>query len=171
MNAIELLTYSLGNAFGILGQVTADLTQEQADWAPPGIANPIGATCWHTVSGTDLIVHKWCAGQAPLFESAGWREKVLLASGPEGEGETREHMLSIQVDLPELHAYSQAVAEAVQAWLSTLSPEDLDRPVENPMGEMNLGQVLEMFVIWHINAHCGEIAALKGCLGAKGYPF
>ena len=171
MNAIELLQYSLGNAFGILGQVTADLTQEQADWVPPGIANPIGATCWHTASGTDLIVHKWCAGQTPLFESAGWREKVLLASGPEGEGETREHMLSIQVDLPELEAYTQAVAEAVQAWLSTLSPEDLDRQIENPMGEMNLGQVLEMFVIWHINAHCGEIAALKGCLGAKGYPF
>ncbi len=64
-----------------------------------------------------------------------------------------------------------SVAEAVQAWLSTLSPEDLERQVENPMGEMNLGQVLETFILWHINAHCGEIAALKGCLGVKGYPF
>ena len=101
MNAIDLLKYSMGNAFGILGQVAADVTQEQADWVPPGIANPIGATLWHTVSGADMIVHKWCAGQTPLFESTDWREKVLLASGPEGErGETREHMLSIQVDLP-----------------------------------------------------------------------
>jgi hypothetical protein len=171
MNTIDLLKYSLGNAFGILGQVTADLTQEQADWVPPGIANPIGATYWHTVSGTDLIVHKWCAGQTPIFESADWRDKVLLASGPEVEGETREHMLSIQVDLPALHAYTQAVAEAVQAWLSTQCPEDLERQLESPIGEMNLGQMLETFVIWHINAHCGEISALKGCLGVKGYPF
>jgi hypothetical protein len=171
MNAIDLLKYSVGNAFGILGQVTADLTQEQADWVPPGTANPIGATCWHTVSGTDSIVHKWCAGQTPIFESAGWRDKVLLASGPEVEGETRKHMLSIQVDLPALHAYTQAVAEAVQAWLSTQRPEDLERQLETPIGEMNLGQLLETFVIWHINAHCGEISALKGCLGVQGYPF
>jgi hypothetical protein len=171
MNAIDLLKYAVGNAFGILGQVTADLTQEQADWVPPGIANPIGATCWHTVSGADLIVHKWCAGQAPIFESADWREKVLLATGPEPEGETREHLLSIQVDLPALHAYTEAVAEAVQAWLSTQSPEDLDRKIETPYGEYNLGGLLELFVLWHINAHCGEIAALKGCQGAKGYPF
>ena len=172
MDAIELLKYSLGNAFGILGQVTADLTQEQVDWVPPGLANPIGATCWHTSSGADLILLNWCAGQTPGFESAGWREKVLLASGPEPEhGESREHMLSIQVDLPQLHAYTQAVAEAGQAWLSTLTPDDLERQLETPIGEMKLGQMIETFVIWHINAHCGEIAALKGCLGVKGYPF
>ncbi len=171
MNAIDLLRYSLGNAFAILGQVTADLTQEQADWVPPGTANPIGATCWHAVSGTDFIVHKWCTGQTPIFESAGWREKVLIAPGPEVEGETREHMLSTQVELPALQAYTQAVADAVQTWLSTQSPEDLDRQLETPIGTMNLGQVLETFVIWHLNAHCGEIAALKGCLGVKGYPF
>jgi hypothetical protein len=75
---------------------------------PPGIANPIGATCWHTVSGTDLIVHTWCAGQAPIFESAGWRGKVLLATGPEPEGETREHLLSIDQHTPEFaHARYQ----------------------------------------------------------------
>ena len=34
MNTIELTQFALGNAFGILGQVTADLTQEQADWLP-----------------------------------------------------------------------------------------------------------------------------------------
>ncbi|MBN1976861.1 MAG: hypothetical protein JW918_05620 [Anaerolineae bacterium] len=55
MNTIELTQYALGNAVGILEQVTADLTQEQADWTPPGIANPIGATYWHAISSTDEI--------------------------------------------------------------------------------------------------------------------
>ena len=171
MNAIELLQVSLGNAFGLLGQVTADLTQEQADWVPPGIANPIGATYWHTISGTDVIAHKWCAGKTPLLESGGWQEKVLLQSGPEVEGQTREQMLAMQVDLPQLHAYTQAVAESVQGWVAGMSPEDLDQQIETPAGEMSLGQILEMFILWHINSHCGEISALKGCQDAKGYPF
>jgi hypothetical protein len=34
-----------------------------------------------------------------------------------------------------------------------------------------VAHVLDLFVVWHINAHCGEISALKGCQGAKGYPF
>ena len=44
MNTVELTQYALGNAFDILGQVVADMTQEQADWIPPGCANPIGAS-------------------------------------------------------------------------------------------------------------------------------
>ena len=76
MNTVELIRYSLDNAFGILGQVTADLTQEQADWMPSGIANPIGATYWHTISGADEIVFGWCGGQAPLYQKDGWQEKV-----------------------------------------------------------------------------------------------
>ena len=92
---------------------------------------------------------------------------MLLASGPEAERETRKHLLSIRVDLHDLNAFSQAVAEAVQGWLSTQSPVDLGRQLEAP-GEMSLGQVLEMFLIWHINAHCGEIATLNGCQGVQG---
>ncbi len=83
MDAIELTRYSLGNALASLEQVAADITQEQADWIPPGIANPIGATYWHAVSGADEIVHKWIAGQEPLHERDGWQERVLTVSTPE----------------------------------------------------------------------------------------
>jgi hypothetical protein len=55
--------------------------------------------------------------------------------------------------------------------LASITPEDLERKIDTPIGELNLGQLLETFVIWHVNAHCGEISALKGCQGAKGYPF
>jgi hypothetical protein len=173
MNTIDLLQFSLGNAFGILGQTVADLTQEQADWQPPGIANPIGATYWHTASSVDHIVHKWCLGQEPLFERDGWQEKALAVSVPQPEhsGDWQAYMRAIRIDLQATHEYSRALAAAVKAWLASLTPEDLERAMETPVGEQNLGQLLETFVIWHINAHCGEIAALKGCQGAKGYPF
>jgi len=171
MNTVELTQYSLGNAFGILGQVTADLTQEQADWTPPGIANPIGALYWHTVRSVDQIVHGWGMGQSPLSQRTGWQEKVLLTSGAEVEEGSLAQMRAIRVDLPALHEYAKAVAESVQGWLASLTPEDLERRIDTPIGESSLGQMLETFVIWHINAHCGEISALKGCQGAKGYPF
>jgi hypothetical protein len=80
-------------------------------------------------------------------------------------------MQAIRVDLPSAHAYAQAVAESVGEFLASLAPDDLDRKIETPFQEFALGELLELFVIWHLNAHCGEIAALKGCQGAKGYPF
>jgi hypothetical protein len=173
MNAVDPIQYALGNAFGILGQVTADLTQEQADWMPPGIANPIGATYWHALSGADVVVHKWCQGAEPLSETAGWLEKALTVAVPEPEhgGDYAGYMRAIRVDLPALHEYAQAIVDSAQGWLASLTPEDLVRKLETPIGELNMAQLLETFVIWHINAHCGEISALKGCQGAKGYPF
>jgi hypothetical protein len=173
MGAIELLQYSLKNAFEILGSVTADLTQEQADWQPPGIANPIGATYWHALSGADHVVYRWCRGEAPLTETEHWEEKVLAVSAPEPEhgGDWLAYMRAIRVDLPAAHAYAQALSESFHAWLASLTSEDLNRRIETPIQEYALGELLEVFVIWHLNAHCGEIAALKGCQGAKGYPF
>jgi hypothetical protein len=173
MNSVELLQYSLGNALGILGQVTADLTQAQADWTAPGLANPIGATYWHVLSGMDATIQKWCRGEEPLSETAGWRERILTVSVPEPDhgGDWLGYMRAIRVDLTALHEYSQAVSEAAQGWLASLVPENLERKINTPLGELNLGQLLEAFVIWHINSHCGEIAALKGCLGVKGYSF
>jgi len=173
MNTVELLQFSLGNAFGILKDVAADVTQEQADWQPPGTANPIGATYWHVLSSADYVVFKWGAGQEPLHETADWKEKALTVSAPEPEqgGDWQAHMRTIRVDLAAAHEYAQAVSGAIQGWLGALTPTDLERKMETPIGELTLGQLLETFVIWHINAHCGEIAALKGIQGTKGYPF
>ena len=173
MNAVELLQYSLETAFGILGQVAADLTQEQANWAPPGKANPIGALYWHTLASTDDIVHGWCQGQKALRERDGWTEKALTTTvaEPEPGGDYFAYMREIRVDLPVLHEYAGVLATAVQDWVGAMAPSDLARSVETPAGEYKLGQLLELFGAWHINSHCGEIAALKGCQGAKGYPF
>jgi hypothetical protein len=171
MNTVELLQYALGNALGILGQVTADVTQEQADWLPPGTANPIGGLYWHTIASVDMAVHGWGMGQAPLFQREGWQEKVLVSSAPDEKKEHPPEIRETRVDLAAAHEYAQAVAKATQGWLASLTPEDLERKINTPIGELSLAQMVEIFIIWHVNAHCGEIAAMKGCQGAKGYPF
>ena len=55
--------------------------------------------------------------------------------------------------------------------MASLTPEDLERTISTLVGEYTLDQYLEIFIIWHINAHCGELSALKGCQGLKGYPW
>lgn len=171
MNTVELMVYSLQNAFEILDAVTADLTQEQADWMPPGTAVPIGALYWHLASGTDQIVHGWGMAQPPLFETDGWHSRVVLDSEPAEAGEHAGRLRLVRVDLEVAKEYASAVRHAAEAWVASLAAEDLDRKLDTPIGELTLGQMLESFVIWHINAHCGEISALKGCQGAQGYPF
>ncbi|MFN2165565.1 MAG: hypothetical protein ACK2U9_04825, partial [Anaerolineae bacterium] len=69
----------------------------------------------------------------------------------------------VRVDLPAMHDYARAVSKAAQDWVGSLTPEDLERKLETPLGELNLGQMLEAFVVWHVSAHC--------CQGARGYPF
>jgi hypothetical protein len=173
MNTVELTQYALDNAFGILTQVVADLTQEQADWIPSGCANPIGASYWHAVSGADEVMCRWVLGQEPLHQREGWQARVLTVSAPEPEhgGDYLAWMQTIRVDLPALAEYTKATAAALKGWLGSLTPEDLERTVKTPIGEHNLAQLVETFITWHINAHCGEISALKGCQGARGYPF
>jgi hypothetical protein len=171
MNTVELMQYAVGNAFSVLEQVTADLTQEQADWVPPGLAIPIGAGYWHAISGADSLVHSWGMGQAPLSQTAGWEGKVVLYQEPNPEGEHGANLRSIRIDLAAMRDYTQAVTAAVEDWLATLTPGDLERKIDTPLGELNLAQMLETFVAWHINAHCGEISSLKGCQGFRGYPF
>ncbi|MGD2178792.1 MAG: DinB family protein [Anaerolineae bacterium] len=175
MNSVELTQYSLGFAFDLLEQVVSDLTQEEADWMPPGMANPIGALYWHTISYVDQLVHDWAIGEPPLKQTAGWEEKVVIAAPPKDPedpmGDLRAIRQGLRVDLPALHDYAGATAQALQDWLASLTPEDLDRTIETTIGELNVAQMLGSYVIWHINVHCGEIAALKGCQGLHGYPW
>jgi hypothetical protein len=198
MNSVELIHFSLGLAFEHLEHLVGDLTQEQADWVPPGNANPVGALYWHIIGYCDQIVHEWFMepfvdltieewfeakrakrdldmGQAPLRRSAGWQEKVVLALPPENledpYWDVRAIRQGLRVDLPALHDYAHATAQALLAWVASLTPEDLERSIPTPIGDYKLGPYLEFFIIWHINVHCGEISALKGCQGLKGYPW
>jgi hypothetical protein len=156
MNNVELLQHSLDFAFEVLGLVTADLTQEQADWQPPGLAGSITANYAHIITYMDWIL-----------------EKILL---PCDDSEFLDPppeivMQNVQEELSYLHKRAGEVRKAYQNWFSSLAPEDLDVELQTTVGPLNVGQTVELYVTWHVNVHCGEISALKGCQGLKGYPW
>jgi hypothetical protein len=156
MNTVELLQYSLDFAFEVLGLVTADLTQEQADWQPPGVASSITANYSHINTYMAWILEDILI---PRDDS------LFLDPPPEVV------LQDVQVELSDLHKRASEVRKAYQDWLSSLTPADLDAELKTSVGPLNVGQTVEIYVVWHINVHCGEIAAMKGCQGAKGYPW
>jgi hypothetical protein len=158
MNTVDLIQFSLGAAFDVLGAVTADLTQEQADWEPPGKASSIGTIYSHILTYVDYFVREYCIAGKRQPETAEVRPDELW-------------MKDVQVGVPALHERAAEVRSTCEGWLATLTPKDLERKRHTTAGEMNEGQMFELFVIWHVNVHCGEISALKGCQGLQGYPW
>lgn len=157
MNTVELLKFSMDSAFDVLGMVTADLTQDMIDWMPPGKTSSIAANYSHIlVYSTNILENILVPCDDKLFRSYPLPEIQLH---------------NIQADLSELHKSAGEVKKAYDNWLSSLTPEDLETEMNTSVGPLNIGQVVGLYVVWHINVHCGEISALKGCQGAKGYPW
>jgi hypothetical protein len=151
-----------------------DVTPDQAHWAPPGIANPLGATYAHLVLGEDFLINGMLKGSAPLAATS-WAGKVGLSEPPPSIGEPWDKWgRRVQVDLTALHRYAQAVYQASDEYLASLGNDGLNRPLDLSafqLGQQTVGWLLSNAVLGHVAEHCGEVACLKGLQGAKGYPF
>ncbi|OGO32829.1 MAG: hypothetical protein A2Z16_03910 [Chloroflexi bacterium RBG_16_54_18] len=157
-------------SFSLLEMVMADVSQAQAHWSPPGIANPIAATYAHAICEMDILV-KMLAGKPILFETS-W-------AGKTGISEPRlnqdfDWVRRVEVDLDLAREYARAVYQHTDAALAELSPSDLERELDltaNGLGIKTVGWCLSALVTGHLHNMAGEISALKGLQGSKGYPF
>ncbi len=177
MEAVSLLQTQLRLAHEVLEGTMADVTSEQADWTPPGIANPLGASYAHTVMAEDMIVNGMLK-QQPALSMGEYAGKLGVSEpmpmpGPDwvdyGAWTRRVH-----VDLPVFKDYAQAVYRNSEDYLASLTPDDLDRALDLSalgMGQPTLAWALSMLVVGHANNLAGEISCLKGLQGARGYPF
>jgi hypothetical protein len=173
----ELVRQIVSDARQVLEGTMADVTQQQADFIPPGIANPLGATYAHVVCSEDTIVQGMFRQVAPLAASA-WADRTGLSEpmptpGPDWVN-YQPWTRRVEIDLDQLRAYARAVAEETDAWLAGLSDADLDRPVDLSgvgLGQHTLGTAIGLLIVNHLGTETGEIAVLKGIQGARGYPF
>jgi hypothetical protein len=154
----------------ILEMVMADVTDEHARHIPAGTANPIGALYAHGLLAEDGIVNGLLKGGAPRF-----------AAQPDSVGVAAPQMnldpqwaRGLKPNLGQLRAYKDSIIADVEAYLDTLTSVDLDRAIDLSfagLGHRRLGWVLSALVAGHLNNMAGEISALKGILGLRGYPF
>lgn len=176
MDAVSLLHNQFRATYKLLENTIADVTPEQAQWVPPGIANPIGASYAHVVIATDAIMHAMVMHTAPLMAGE-WKGKTG-ASEPMPTGEEYVNYFPwtrrVQVDLPAMRQYAAAVYAATDEYLATLTPDALDQMIDLSAlgaGQVPLGMVLSRQLIGHIEQMCGEISCLKGLQGATGYRY
>ncbi|MCX6020631.1 MAG: DinB family protein [Chloroflexi bacterium] len=173
MDAVTLLRGAFESAHQILEGTMADVTDELAHWSPPGHANSVASNYIHIVTGAAGMLSK-LRGAAPLIAGEWGAKAGVSAPPPLGFGDWSAWAETVRIDLPAFRAYAQAVYASTDAWLATLTDADLARDYDLTaagMGMKNWGWYVSCIVLGHANNHCGEISALKGVHGDKGYPF
>ncbi len=172
MNAIDLFRNQINASHEIVEGTVDDLTPGQCDAPAAGKAHPIGATYAHLLTAEDFIINMLLRGQQPLMMGE-WAGKTGASEPPPGPGgDTYAWATSVKVDLNQAREYAKAVYKATDEYLGTLSPEDLAEEVEIPgFGKNPRAYYVGLGALIHPANHVGEISALKGALGAKGYPF
>ncbi len=168
MDAVEAVTRAVNHSHGWFDGTCSDLTQEQADFLPSGTAHPIGELVTHVLQSEDFIVNGMIQGQPSVWESGGWEQKLGI---PNLAMHTQEQARGFKGNLAALEPYKQAVYASTQAFLEKLTADELDREVQGPEGAMTVADAITNALIGNNLAHTGEISALKGVQGAKGYPF
>lgn len=153
----------------------ATVTAEQAHWQPPGSANPIGAAYAHVVLDEDAMINGYLR-RGPTLSAGEWAGRTGTSAPPPPAGaDWGVWARTVEVDLPALHAFARAVFAATEAYVLSLDDAALGRvmDVHTEWGVVNenVAWFLSALVVSHLNIHCGEVAALKGVQGAKGYPF
>lgn len=171
MHATTLLREQVQQAHTFLETTMEGVTPEQVHWTPPGVANPLAATYVHAIASEDLAINMVLLGGAPLYASA-WAEKTGISEVQPLS--TAEWARRVRIDLPATRSYAQAVHAATDAYLATLTEEDLVKDLDLSafgLGQMTVATLLSRMVLGHIDNMCGEISVLKGLQGAKGYPI
>ena len=171
MEALDMLRETVKESYGWLEETMSDVTQEQADWRPPGLANPIGALYAHTVIDTDMVLNMWIRHRSPMIATT-WAGRAGL-SEPHAPPPWHDWAARVRVDLNAFRPYACAVYADVDDYLASVSAGDLDQGIDMPAtaeGRRSVRQVIASVAVRHTSGHCGEIACLKGLQGAHGYP-
>lgn len=172
MNAIDVFKEQIQGAHEIVEGTIEGVTEEQAQKSPGGIAHPIGATYLHTLISEDFIVNMMVRGTQPLL-MGDWAGKTGASEPPPPPGgDTYAWACRVKVDLGQARQYAQAVYKNTLDYVGSLGEADLGREIDVPgFGKHSLAYYLTVSAVIHPSNHIGEVSAIKGVFGAKGYPF
>lgn len=176
MTALQLLQYQLKSARNIFYGTIADVTPDMLHKDPGGKALPLGAIYAHLVFSEDAILQGMVLKKTPLSESS-FKDKTGLDKPmpPMDENWSQaneEWSHSMRLDLEPFRKYAKAVFAQTDAYVDSLTDEDLDKEVDlGAWGKTTVATIVSDYIIAHILNLTGEISVLKGIQGAKGYPF
>ena len=171
--AVTLLRRLFGTAHNMwfLGTLN-DLEMAEAHWQPPGKAMPAAAHAAHVVLAEDFLLSNGLFKTKPLGLTRFAGKQGVSAPPPTG-GAWDKWARSVHVDLPILTKYAQAVFANTDEQLAKMSDADLDTTQDFSSVGFGIMPTADFLAILlsHVGVHSGEISAMKGLQGHKGYPI
>lgn len=154
---------------GTLEAAVGDCSADAVALKQPGSTiNSIGAIYAHTIFGEDGMLNGLVRGQKPVYYSGGWADKIGIDM-PQGG---MEPDWTVSMDLETFRQYADAVYQATDEYLSTISDDELNKVVDPGfMPAMPVRSFVANVLAWHVATHQGEISALKGVQGVNGLVF
>ena len=163
MEGRELLV----DAFGRIEELYADLvTTDPAllHVRPSGVGNSIGWLLWHAARvQDDHVAGVAGTGQAWL---EGWAERFALPLDDRdiGFGHTPEQVSAVRVQPDLLAGYHADVHRLTLGYVSSVSPEELDRIVDRHWDPPVTAGVRLVSVVGDCLQHLGQAAYVRGLL-------
>jgi hypothetical protein len=168
---VELLRAQLRDAHRVLEATIQDVTPELFATPAPGVANSVGERYGHLATAEDNLIHVVLQGKPPLMSST-WEGRTGISEPRFGTDP--EHARRVRTDLAAVRKYAGAVYAAADAYLASLGDADLEREIDLSafgFGRVKAWWVVSRLVVGHVDQVSGEIAAIKGALGVRGFPF
>lgn len=165
MNIDEVLTDALERVSEQVPAVVEGLDVDSLAWRPDPAANSIAWLVWHLTRVADDHVAE-VAGIDQVWTSEGWYERFALPfpAAAHGYGHDPDEVGAVRVTAELLADYYAAVAAMVRSYLATLTPEDLDRVVDERWDPPVTLGVRLVSVVNDLTQHIGQAAYLRGLL-------
>lgn len=138
------------------------ITAEELDRSAGG-NNPIGWLVWHTARVQDAQVAD-VAGRDQVWTAHGWAQRFALPfdDTATGYGQSPRDVARLHADRDLLAGYLEAVADASDEYLATLTDDDLDQVVDDRWDPpVTLGVRLVSVAADDLQ-HLGQAAYLRG---------
>jgi hypothetical protein len=169
-----MLADSLKNVHENLEGTMKDVTKEVAHFQPQGRALSIAAAYAHAVVSEDALTSMMMKDK--LLIEGEWGEKVGLSiPHPMMDGDWEKNFTqwskTVKMDLSKFQEYAKAVYKKSEDSCSSFSDTDLMEKKVAFMGEWTVGKFIVALLIQHGANLTGEISAIKGLQGLKGYPM
>ena len=171
MTLLESLAIDLRRLHDALDKSLDGLSSDQLHMVPAGHpkANTIAWNLWHYVRTEDNVVRFALQERRPtVWAEGGYAERLGLHPSAQGTGMPTEEAQALRLkDVPLFTAYMKAVWASTDAYVHTVSPEELARKIALKfVGEMPVVRVLAFVCVTHGFTHLGEISLARTLVGA-----
>jgi hypothetical protein len=167
---LDFIRDSMHQQHGAWDKAIADLTLDQMHFRPNGQGNHIGFITWHYIRTEDNLVQFVFQNRKPtVWLEGGYDQKFGLPRTAQGTGMPPAE--AAQMRLPSVEqwmVYQQAVWQATDAWLNSLTEEDMLRHVRiMPFGDITVMTAVRIPLVNHGFLHLGQVGHLRTLLGLK----